>query len=244
MELRPRVTKLESHLRLLQNLSHTFASASIAEPLGTDQYGRSNLARLSHAIQTSTLMALFSVITSSVLGLILGVTAGWKASRFDQAMNLVLNVLLALPGLVLVLLIGALIPGSFLMLYIAISLILWLEVFRVIRGRTREIMSSSSVEASKLYGFGPKYIFFTHLWPELREDMFTLACFGASNTVLALASIGFVYVGLKPPETELGLMMVELFPYYNDAPWVLAQPLIALILLVLSCHFISGGSND
>ncbi|MGR5542882.1 ABC transporter permease, partial [Vibrio campbellii] len=68
----------------------------------------------------------------------------------------------------------------------------------------------------------------------------TLACFGAGNSVLALASIGFVYVGLKPPHAELGLMMVELFPYYSDAAWVLLQPLFAVVLLVLSFHLIAG----
>ncbi|MDN2483509.1 ABC transporter permease [Vibrio agarivorans] len=224
----------------LQNLDAVFSVPSLAEPLGTDQFGRSNLARLSSALQTSLLMALFCVVTSASLGVLLGVLAGWYQGWVDSALSFVVNVLLALPGLILVLLLGALVPGSFFILYVAISMVLWVEYFRVIRARTMALVNTPEIEAAQLYGFGRWYIFRNHLWPSFRKDVFTLACFGAGNSVLALASIGFVYVGLKPPHAELGLMMVELFPYYSDAAWVLLQPLFAVVLLVLSFHLIAG----
>ncbi|AMO55085.1 ABC transporter permease [Endozoicomonas montiporae] len=227
-----------------QNLDQVFHAPTLAEPLGTDQFGRSNLARLSSALQTSILMAVFSVLTSATLGVSLGVVAGWKRGWIDRILSIVVNILLALPGLVLVLLFGALVPGSFFILYIAISLVLWVEYFRVIRARTITVMNSPEVEASLLYGFGPWYVFKRHLWPACKKDIYTLACFGAGNSVLALASIGFVYVGLRPPHAELGLMMVELFPYYSDAAWVLLQPLTAVILLVLGFHLIAGGEHE
>ncbi|MDR9829096.1 ABC transporter permease [Vibrio sp. FNV 38] len=223
-----------------QNLDAVFSVPHWLEPLGTDQFGRSNLARLSSALQTSLMMALFCVVTSAVLGVFLGVLAGWYRGWVDSILSFVVNVLLALPGLILVLLLGALIPGSFFILYVAISLVLWVEYFRVIRARTICLIQSPEIEAAQLYGFGRRYIFIHHLWPNFRKDVFTLACFGAGNSVLALASIGFVYVGLKPPHAELGLMMVELFPYYSDAAWVLFQPLAAVVLLVLSFHLIAG----
>lgn len=228
----------------LQNLQAVFMPPSWAEPLGTDQFGRSNLARLSSALQTSLLMVLLSVLTSACLGIFLGVAAGWKRGWVDRGLSFLVNVLLALPGLILVLLFGAIMPGSFIILYVAISLVLWIEYFRVIRASTIIAINTPEVEASLLYGFGHFYIFKRHLWPAFRKDVFTLACFSAGNSVLALASIGFVYVGLKPPHAELGLMMVELFPYYSDAPWVLLQPLMALLLLVLSFHLLAGGHHD
>ncbi|WP_394242933.1 ABC transporter permease [Vibrio astriarenae] len=227
-----------------QNLDAIFTAPSLAEPLGTDQFGRSNVARLSGALQTSLFMALFCVITSATLGVLLGVLAGWYKGWLDTVLSFVVNVLLALPGLILVLLLAALVPGSFFMLYVAISLVLWVEYFRVIRARTMALAQSPEIEAAKLFGFGRRYIFTNHLWPHFRKDVFTLACFGAGNAVLALASIGFVYVGLRPPHTELGLMMVELFPYYSDAVWVLMQPLIAVVLLVLGFHLIAGGERE
>lgn len=228
----------------MQNLDATFMNPSWLEPLGTDQFGRSNLARLSSALQTSLLMVILTVATSASFGIFLGVAAGWKRGWVDRVLSFAVNVLLALPGLILVLLFGAIIPGSFFILYVAISLVLWIEYFRVIRARTMTTINTPEVEASLLYGFGHWYIFKRHLWPIFKNDVFTLACFSAGNAVLALASIGFVYVGLKPPHAELGLMMVELFPYYSDAPWVLFQPLAAVIMLVLSFHLMAGGKHE
>ncbi|MCP4296688.1 MAG: ABC transporter permease, partial [Proteobacteria bacterium] len=101
----------------LQDLNRVFEHPSLKEPLGTDQFGRSNLSRIASAIRTSVLMAFFSVSTSAILGLFLGVLAGWKKGWVDRILAICLNILLALPGLILVLLFGALVPGSFLILY-------------------------------------------------------------------------------------------------------------------------------
>ncbi len=228
----------------LQQLDSVFSAPSWSEPLGTDQFGRSNFARLSTALQTSIFMAVLCVLTSATAGVGLGVLAGWKRGWVDRVLSVVVHILLALPGLILVLLFGALVPGSFFILYIAISVVLWIEYFRVIRARTQTVMRSPAVEASQLYGFGPWYIFKCHLWPAFKKDVYTLACFGSGTAVLSLASIGFVYVGLRPPHAELGMMMVELFPYYSDAPWVLLQPLVAVCLLVLGFHLIAGGERE
>ncbi|WP_027250972.1 ABC transporter permease [Photobacterium halotolerans] len=227
-----------------QSLSQVFAAPSWQEPLGRDHYGRSNYARLGSAITTSLLMALVSVATSAALGLLTGIIAAWKGGWWDKTLSWLVNILLSLPGLILVLLFGAMVPGSFLILYLAISLMLWVEYFRVVRSRTLVLLRSAEIEASRLYGFGVWYQFKRHLWPELKTDLFTLGCFGAGNAILALASIGFLYVGLKPPEAELGLMMVELFRYYQQAPWVLMQPIAVVFLLVMSFHLLAQGKQS
>ncbi|EMP4393139.1 ABC transporter permease [Vibrio fluvialis] len=224
-----------------QSLAQAFASPSWQEPLGRDHYGRSNYARLASAVSTSLQMAVVSVVTSAALGLLAGVTAAWKGGWWDKSLSWLVNMLLAMPGLILVLLFGAMVPGSFLILYLAISLMLWVEYFRVVRSRTLSLLRSPEIEASRFYGFGVWYQFKRHLWPELRTDLFTLGCFGAGNAILALASIGFFYVGLKPPAAELGLMMVELFRYYQQAPWVLVQPIVVVFLLVMSFHLLARG---
>ncbi|WP_394144786.1 ABC transporter permease [Vibrio atypicus] len=227
-----------------QNLSLAFASPDWIEPLGRDHFGRSNIARLSDAIVTSLVLAWVSVVTSASLGVAAGVLAGWKRGWWDRMCSFLMNIILAMPGLILVLLFAALVPGSFLILYVAIALILWVEFFRVVRNRTLSLIQSPEVEASILYGFGDWYVFKRHIWPHCRQDVFTLCCFGAGNTILALASLGFLHVGLKPPEAELGLMMVELFRYYQMAPWVLAQPLVTLFILVLGFHLLASGEKS
>ncbi len=228
----------------LQHLALAFDAPSLAEPLGRDHYGRSNFARLSQAIETSFFMAVTCVLTSALLGTIAGTLAGWKGGWWDRSLSWLVNMVLALPGLVLVLLFGAIVPGSFWILYVAISLILWVEYFRVVRSRVSTLATSPEVQSSQLYGFSERYIFLRHIWPELRTDVFTLACFGAGNSILTLASVGFLYVGLKPPEAELGLMMVELFRYYHQAPWVLAQPIIAVFVMVMGLQLLARGKSS
>ena len=88
------------------------------------------------------------------------------------------------------LLLAAIAPGNFWTLYVGISLVLWIEYFRVVRARTQALVTSPQIEASRLLGFGPVMLFRRHLWPELAPQVFTLAAFGAALRGRAVA--GFV----------------------------------------------------
>jgi peptide/nickel transport system permease protein len=105
------------------------------------------------------------------------------------------------------------------------------------------LLTSPQVEASRLLGFGGLYIVRRHLLPELVAILRTLVTFGAAATVLALAALGFIGAGLRPPTPELGLMMSEWFPYYVEAPWLIAAPVIALIAGVLGLTLVAGGAE-
>ncbi|RAU18270.1 ABC transporter permease [Nitrincola tibetensis] len=223
-----------------QNLANYLMMPNVQEWLGTDQFGRSMMARMGSAIRLSFLLSFFCVLTSVLLGSFLGVMAGWYGGWIDRVLNWVVNILMALPGLILVLLLAAILPGSFLMLYFAISLVLWLEYYRVVRALTQVAVSSPQMEASRQLGFGRFYLFKRHIWPSLQSSVLTLAAFGAANSILALASLGFIYVGLQPPVAELGLMVVELLPYFDEAPWILMQPLVAIFMLVLGFNLLAG----
>lgn len=223
-----------------QNLSNYLAAPSAQEWFGTDHFGRSMLARMGDALRLSLMLSLFCVATAALLGTGLGVCAAWMGGITERLLNFLANTLLALPGLVLVLLLAAIAPGSFLVLYLAISLVLWIEYYRVVRAQTQVVIRSPQLEASRQLGFGRWYLFRRHIWPAIRPSVLTLAAFGAGNAILALASIGFVYVGLQPPVAELGLMVVELLPYYHDAPWALAQPILAIFLLILGFNLLAG----
>ncbi|ALM54632.1 ABC transporter permease [Halomonas huangheensis] len=223
-----------------QDLMNTLAAPGIQHPLGTDHLGRSMLARVASAIRLSLGLALLSVATAALPGLLAGVVAGWRGGWTDRLLSTAADCVLALPGLLLVLMLAAIAPGNFWTLYIGIALVLWVEYFRVVRSATRLLAASPQVESSQLLGFSRWYIFRRHLWPELAPQVTTLAAFGAATSILAVSSLGFVSIGLKPPTAELGLMMTELFPYYQEAPWVLAQPVLALFLMVLSFHLLAG----
>jgi len=221
-----------------QNLSRILSLPSASNWFGSDHFGRDMWVRLSDALRLSLSMAALCVMTSACIGVTLGVIAATGPNWVDRTLDGVTTMIMALPGLVLVLIFAAIVPGSFWMLYVAISLVQWIEYYRVTRAVTQRVAGSPEVQSSRLMGFGPLYLFRRHYWPAIAPQLVTLASFGAASAILMMASLGFVYVGIQPPLAELGLMIVEHFPYYSDAPWLLAQPLIALALVVLSCHLL------
>ena len=227
-----------------QNLKQVLEAPSAQHWLGTDQFGRDMLARISEGLRISLSLAALCVLSSSIIGVLTGVIAAWCRGWVDTTLNFIANTILALPGLVLILLFAALVPGSFIMLYLAISLVLAVEYFRLVRAITLLVVTGPALENSALMGFPKRYLFSKHIWPAIRQDVLSLAAFGASSSIIAMASVGFVYVGLKPPSPELGLMIVELFPYYHEAPWLLAQPIFTLFVLVLGFHLLSAKSDN
>ena len=223
-----------------QNLSQILASPDGSHWFGTDHFGRDMWVRLADALRLSLSLAALCVLTSAGIGVCLGVIAATGPSWIDRLLDGITTMIMALPGLVLVLIFAAIVPGSFWMLYVAISLVQWIEYFRVTRAVVHRVARSPEVQSSRLMGFGALYLFRRHYWPAIAPQLVTLASFGAAGAILMMASLGFVYVGIQPPLAELGLMIVEHFPYYEDAPWLLAQPLIALALVVLSCQLLGG----
>ncbi len=113
-----------------------------------------------------------------------------------------------------------------------LSAALWVEYFRVSRAVARPVLAGDAVQASRLLGFGRGYVLRRHLLPALAPTLGTLLAFTTSQAVLALAALGFVGVGLQPPTPELGLMMTEAMPYYEEAPWLIAAPVTLLVGLV------------
>ncbi|MGF7158768.1 peptide/nickel transport system permease protein [Rhodoligotrophos appendicifer] len=226
-----------------QSLRNVLVGPNWAEPLGYDHLGRSMLARLSAALRLSLGLAFLSVFTAAVPGVALGILAAWKGGLVDRAVSLLADVFLALPGLLLVLMLSAIVPNSPAMLYVGISLVLWIEYFRLTRALTRTLVTAPAVQASRLLGFGRFYIFRRHLWPEIGPLLLTVGAFGAATAIMAIAALGFVSVGVRPPTPELGLMMIELLPYYQEAPHALLQPILVLFLLVLSLNLIGGSKQ-
>lgn len=223
-----------------QDLSNILSNPNELAWFGTDHLGRDMLARVASAIRLSFGLSLFSVSCALIAGLITGVMAGFFGGWIDRIFSFTCDLVMALPGLLLILLFAALSPGSFWTLYLGISLVMWVEFFRVIRSISSTMATSSEIQSSRLMGMGWIYSFKRHLLPRLLPMIATLSAFSLGNAILALATLGFVSVGLRPPTAELGLMMTELFPYYYEAPMVFLQPVIAVFLMVLSLQLLSG----
>ena len=226
-----------------QTLSRFLEAPSLAHPLGLDHLGRSMLARLAHGAQLSLSMAVLSVLSAAAPGTVLGVLAAWRGGWFERGLSALADAVLALPGLLLVLLLAAFAPGQFWPLYVGISLALWVEYFRVTRSASALLLAGPQVEASRLLGFGPLYIVRRHLVPVLLPRLATLMRFGIGGAVLAMAALGFIGVGLQPPTPELGVMMIELLPYYSEAPWLVGAPVALLFFTMLGLMLI-GDSHE
>jgi peptide/nickel transport system permease protein len=224
----------------VQTLSDSLAPPGAHYWLGADVLGRDVLARLAFAAQLSLGLALLAAVTAAVPGVLLGVLASWRGGRVERGLVMLSDAVLSVPGLLLVLLFAALAPGRHWALYVGLSLSLWVEYFRVSRAASRPVLAGDAVQASRLLGFGPGYILRRHLLPALAPVLGTLLAFSAAQAVLALAALGFVGVGLQPPTAELGLMMIEFLPHYEEAPWLIAAPVALLMLLVLAMMLLAG----
>ena len=223
-----------------QSLMQTLQGPSAEHWLGTDHLGRDMLARLLSGAQLSLSLAALSVFTAAVPGTLLGILASWHGGWTEHMLTLFADAVLALPGLLLVLMLAAISPGSWWALYAGLSLTLWVEYFRYTRQRSRVLLSEPSVEASRLLGFGAAHVVKRHLLPEIGPGLLTIAAFGAATAVTAVAALGFVSVGIRPPTAEWGVMMTQLLPYWREAPFLILQPVLCLVLTVLALHLSVG----
>lgn len=223
-----------------QSLLHSLQPPGAVYLLGTDHLGRDMAARLLSGAQLSLSLAALSVLTAAIPGTILGIVAAWFGGWIDRIATLFADAVLALPGLLLVLMLAAISPGSWWALYAGLSLTLWVEYFRYTRQRARVVLAEPAVEASRLLGFGPVHIVRRHLVPEIGPGLLTIAAFGAATAVTAVAALGFISVGVRPPTAEWGLMMTELLPYWREAPFLILQPVGCLVVTVLALHLTVG----
>lgn len=223
-----------------QSLLKALSGPEPGAPLGYDHLGRSIFHRLAHALRLSPAIAIAAVLTAGFAGLALGTWAAARGGWTDRILTTLADALLALPGLLLVLIVLAIVPGTALGFWAGLSLVLWVEFFRLTRAATREVLASPAVQASRLLGFGPTYIFRSHIWPEIAPIMLTAAAFGTATAIMAIAALGFVHVGMRAPTPELGLMMVDLLPYWREAPLALLSPVIATFALLLGLTLLAG----
>lgn len=228
---------------ITQDLDQVRQAPSASHWLGTDHLGRDQLARVSSALRVSLGGAMLAVAAAMVAGCSLGVLAAWRGGWAERLSVVLADAAMALPGLLLVLLLAALAPGAYSLVYLGLALAMWVEYFRVVRAMSSSVLAGSQVEASRLLGFGPLYIVRRHLAPELLPVVATLACFGVSAAVLAMAALGFVGVGLQPPDAELGVMLIELMPYYHEAPWLIGTPIVCLLMLLTALVLLAGDKD-
>ncbi|MGE6786418.1 ABC transporter permease [Ensifer adhaerens] len=211
--------------------------------LGADHYGRSLLARLAHGARLSFGMAFLTMLAAAIPGVLLGLLAAWKGGWTERALELAATVILALPGLMLVLLFLAFSPGNYGPLFLGLSLTLWVEFYRVTKATTKTVLTQPHIEAAQMLGFGSRYILLHYVLPVIAPMIATLAAFAMATAIIAVSTLSAISVGLQPPTPELGSMIVELLPYYTEAPLHVLLPAGLIFLLVLALQLLAQGDR-
>ena len=212
--------------------------------LGADHYGRSLLARLAHGARLSFGMAFVTMLVAAIPGVLFGLIAAWRGGWTERAFEFLSMIVLALPGLMLVLLILAFAPGTAGPLFLGLALVLWVEFYRVTRASASVILRQPHIEAAGLLGFSPVYILRKYVLPALLPTIATLAAFAMATAIIAVSTLSAISVGLQPPTPELGSMIVELLPYYAEAPVHVLLPAVLIFLMVLALQLLSQGAKD
>ncbi|HYM68265.1 MAG TPA: ABC transporter permease [bacterium] len=224
--------------------SHRLLPPATVHPMGTDQLGRDELARVIHGAWVSLEVGIVSVLIAFVLGSTTGIAAGFYRGRTDAVLMRMIDVMFAVPGLVLAILIAGLLGPSRTNAMIAIGIVYAPAFGRVVRGSALSVMSLPHVEAARSLGASDFRIIARHLVPNLIAPLIILTTVYLSTAILTEAALSFLGLGTQPPEPSWGSMLNASRSYMELAPWLAVFPGIAIMLVVLGFNFLGDGLRD
>ena len=229
-----------THAAKRQNLSATLAPPSSSYFLGTDHLGRSILSRMSSGGKYSIIIAALSVTAAFTTGTCLGLAAGYFNGWTDILIMRLVDAALAFPGTLLAIILAGILGGSLPTLIIALSATMWCDYCRIARNITRSIKNSPHVEAGRIIGFSSQFIIQRYILPDVMPQLLTLASLGMGRTILNIAGLGFLGIGLTPPLPEWGNMINQGISYLEQAPWIVIAPGVMIFSTVLGFHLLAG----
>lgn len=223
-----------------QNLSLTLSPPGENHLLGTDHLGRSIFSRLVHGGRVSLAISISSMTISLFVGSFLGVLAGFRGGLTDLMIMRLVDAALAFPGTLLAIVLVGTLGGSMLTLMFALCATMWCDYCRLARNMTRSLKSLDHVQAGKLLGFRSPFLIRRYVVPELLPQLFTLATLGMGRTVLNIAGLGFLGIGLQPPLPEWGSMVNQGIGFLSEAPWLVGAPGAMIFLTVFGFQLMAG----
>ena len=233
---------------------HTFADASPTHALGTDQQGRDVLSRIIFGARISLGVALVVVTIEVVIGLTLGLVAGYYSGATDMALMRVTDVMFSFPDILLAILLVAVVqpgPGkalspqvSLLTLFIALGLVYWPGLARLVRGQALALRNREYVEAARAMGVRDRTIIVTHLLPNILSPIIVQVTQDIAQVMLAEATLSFLGLGVQPPFPSWGRMIQDALQFKEAHPLLLLAPTLALALTVMSFNFFGDALRD
>lgn len=213
--------------------------------LGTDRYGRDIYSRLLIGARVSIGVGIVSVVLSLSIGILLGTLSGWYAGWVDYLVMWFVNILWAIPTLLLVFAITLTIGKGFWEIFIAIGLTSWVSAARLIRGQVMQLKEMDFIVAAKALGLKDLRIIFRHILPNIAGPITVIAASNFATAILVEAGLSFLGIGVQPPTPSWGLMIKEHYNFLIAGNPMLAMiPGLAIMLLVLAFNILGNAIRD
>ncbi|MBB2146723.1 ABC transporter permease subunit [Pedobacter sp. LMG 31464] len=213
--------------------------------LGTDIYGRDLLSRLILGIRVSLSVGLMAVLISLCIGVSLGAIAGYFGGKTDASISWFMNVIWALPSLLLVIAISFALGKGFWQIFIAVGLSTWVDVARLVRGQVMALKEVEFVEAAKALGFSTSRTIAKHILPNIAGPILVVASANFASAILLETGLSFLGFGAQPPMPSWGTMIKEHYGYIiMDAAYLAILPGLAIMLTVYAFNLLAIGLRD
>jgi len=228
-----------------QDVVHNFAPAGTpGHLLGTDDLGRDVLSKAIFGSQVSLAIGILVQAIVLVLGGTIGLVAGYFGGWIDNLLMRFTDIMYAFPDLLFVLIIVAALGPTFINIFVAIGLVGWVGLARLIRGQVLSIKEKEYVEAANAAGSSPFKIIAKHLLPNSLGPVIVTLTFGIPAAIFTEAVLDFLGVGLRPPQPSWGVMVFEGYAAVDAYPSLVLVPCIALSMTMLAFNFIGDGLRD
>jgi oligopeptide transport system permease protein len=227
-----------------QDLLNVLKGPSSLHWLGTDELGRDVFTRLIFGARTSLAVGLFTQIIVLGIGLPIGAISGAAGGKLDNLLMRFVDVIYAFPDLLLIILLRAIFGGSIYMIFVAIGLVSWVGVARLVRGQTLALKQRDFVTAAKVFGGTGSYVTTRHLLPNSLGPVIVSVTFNIPRAIFAEAALAYIGIGVKPPTPSWGAMIRDGSNVIFAAPHLVLFPAIAIAVLMLSFTFLGDGLRD
>ncbi|PIF21975.1 ABC transporter permease [Candidatus Pantoea floridensis] len=206
--------------------------------LGTDQLGRDLLSRILAGTRLSLLVVLVAAVIGAVIGVALGMIAGYAGGWVDALIMRLIDIQLAVPFILLILLVIALMGASLTNIIVIMGCTSWAIYARVARAKTLEIRELEYIQAVRAMGFSPLRVLLRHILPNLLTPLVVLLTLDIPRLIVLEASVGFLGMGIQPPTPTLGNLIGEGRSYMLLSQWLVLYPGLVIAALVIGCNLL------
>ena len=221
-----------------------FLSPSATHWFGTDEFGRDVLSRMLYGARLSLLMGLGATAVCLVIGLPLGLAAGYYRGRVDETIMRLIDLLISVPPILMGILILSMTPPNPWKTAVAVGIIYVPIMVRLARGVTLEIVSEEFVLAARARGERAWYILGAEILPNAWPPIIVESALRVTFAIMLGAALSFLGLGVHPPASDWGLMIAEARPFIVEAPWVAIAPGIVLCITVIAVNLIGDGLRE